>query len=324
MYILWIVLGIIVFLIIIMFLMAIFLHHAMFSKRWEPDGIVKYYTKEEYENFNSEKVSFKCGKETLKGYIYSYPLKNYRGILVFAHGMWGSHNAYLQEIEALAKMGFKVLGYDNIGTELSSGKNLKGLGSSLLGLDAAIAFIKKTYPNEEVFVMGHSWGGYAALGIAKYHPDLKGIVAMSGFVSISRVLKSILPRKMYFVIPFFIIIDWFKCGRYSLSNNYKVLKKSNVKTLVIHSKDDKLVKFKLNPGYLNKKLKNPVVSYLFVDGKNHNPDYSDEAILYTNEVHMHLKELKGEEILNYKKEINYHKMGELDLEVIAKIGDFLN
>lgn len=319
-----IILGAIGILVIILFLFAFLIHYRVFGKRWEPDGIVKYYTKEEYDNFDALAIKFLHKGKYLHGFLYSYPFERYKGTIVFSHGMWGSHKAYLQEIEAFAKAGYQVIGFDNYGTELSAGKNIKGLGNSLACLKSAVTYAKNNYPKEKIYVVGHSWGGFAANSIAKYHPDVEAIISLAGFLSVRRALVSLLPKGLYILIPFLILIDFMKCGTYSLVHAKKVLAKTQVRTLLIHSMDDTMVKYALNTGYLQKKIHNPKVEYLIVDGKHHNPDYSIEAIEYANQVMKELRKLPKDQQEAFRKEISYHKMGQLDQEVLQKMVDFLN
>ena len=51
-----IVFGGIVALLFFLFLFAYGIHHHAFGKRWDPDGIVKYYDTKEYPNFEAEEV----------------------------------------------------------------------------------------------------------------------------------------------------------------------------------------------------------------------------------------------------------------------------
>ncbi len=320
-----IVFGGIVALLFFLFLFAYGIHHHAFGKRWDPDGIVKYYDPKEYPNFKTEEVEIPFKKNTLRGFLYAYPNMPYKGILVFAHGMWGSHRAYLQEIEQYAKAGYKVLGFDYKGTELSDGKSIGGLGNSLASLDYALDYIKQIYSKDKIFVVGHSWGGFAAVSIAKYHPDLAGIIAMAPFLNVRRVLKALLPKPLYPLIPFILFIDWVKCGSYSFTNAIQVLRNTKIKTLILHSVDDSMIPYKTSTAYLMKKIKNPNLSYKIVEGKNHNPDYSLEALAYTKEVMTIWNSIKNEEDkLEYKKNMDYHKMGELDQEIISFQLHFLN
>ncbi|MDE7105574.1 MAG: lysophospholipase, partial [Anaeroplasmataceae bacterium] len=238
--------------------------------------------------------------------------------------MWGSHCAYVQEIERLAKDGFKVLGVDAYGTELSDGKSILGLGNSLLTLDYTLSFVKRNYPNEAIYVMGHSWGGFAACNIAKYH-KVEKIVAMSPFISVFKTFKLLLPKLLYPTLPFLMLIDTLKCGKYNLANTKKTLKSTQVNTLVLHSLDDPMLPFEKTTGRIQKKNINPHVCFHIVDGKKHNPDYSYEALSYTEEAFKKLKSIDSvEEKLAYKKGLDYHKMGELDEKVFDVILDFLN
>lgn len=325
MLILYIVVGIIICLLVIFFIFAKLIHRRIFGQRFEPDGIVKYYALEDYPNLKEEKVEITTKKGFLRGRLYFYQREEYKGILVFSHGMWGSHKAYLQEMEALARNGYKVLGIDAYGTELSDGKNIRGLGNSLLTLTLAVSYVKKTYPLEKIYVMGHSWGGFAAANIAKYHKDIQGIVAMSPFLSVTKILKHQLPKILHFLLPFIVLIDAIHCGKYSFANARKTLKNTEIQTLILHSKDDQMVPYSTSTGLLQRKLHNPYVSYLIVDNKHHNPDYSLEALAYTQEAFSKIKTIKDEEEkLEYRKNLDYHKMGELDEKVFDHILDFLN
>jgi hypothetical protein len=76
-----------------------------------------------------------------------------------------------------------------------------------------------------------------------------------------------------------LLSDALKCGKYSLASNIKTLKnKDNV--LVLHSKDDHMVKYEYN----TKKLleKNPQLKSIILENKRHNPNYTVEAVQLLN------------------------------------------
>lgn len=322
---LYIFLAVFGLLIILLFAFSFYMHNKMYGKRWEPDGITKYYTVEDFPELVTEEISFEMkNKSLIKGYIHSYNYDTYKGIIVFSHGMWGSFEAYLQEINELAKAGYKVIAYDNEGTDISGGKNIVGVANSVNCLATAIDFAKKRFPDMKIMTMGHSWGGFATSAIAKYHPDLAKVVTMSPFVSIKRILMDLLPKPLYILIPFIIFVDFIKCGSSSFANNKKILKNSRIPTLIVHSKDDKMVSLKHNTEYLMRKIKNKNIEYLIVDGRNHNPDYTIEAVNYMKECFKKMKALPKEKVIEYRKNIDYHKMGELDHDIFSLILDFLN
>lgn len=322
----FITLGILLFLILVSFVLAILLHHLMFGKRWMPDGITKYYEVEDFEGFQKKPVYFDRKGVTLRGYIYSYEAKQYKGIMVFAHGMWGSHKAYVQEMEVFAKDGFLVLGFDYCGTDLSDGKSIQGLGESLKSLDYAIRYVKEdpSFSSLDIYVFGHSWGGYASSAIAKYHPDIKKIITMSPFTSVKRVVMSILPKRLWILIPFLMCVELCHCGKYSIVKTYKVLEKTTSDTLLIHSKDDPMVKYSKHTAYIQKKIKNPKLHYLILEDRLHNPDYSLESVQALQEYSTKVHSLPKDQVEEYRKTVDYHSLGNLDSAIIEEMLAFIN
>lgn len=320
----YIVIGIVAIYIIFGIVIAYGYHKKMFYKRWTPDGITKYYLPEEF-GLNKKSVSFLRKKVTLRGYIYSYNFDTYKGIFVFSHGMWSSHISYMQEIEKLAKDGFLVLGFDYHGTDLSDGKNVRALSESLVSLDYAIRFVKENYPEYDIYVMGHSWGGFASSNIAKYHPDIKAIVSMAPFISVKDLVKSFMKKGYWIFIPFMIVIEFIKNGRYAFSNSLKVLNKTKTRTLILHSKDDFMVKYDYHTAKIVKNCKNKLVEVITLDKKRHNPDYTVDAVEYMISMNKELKKLNtNEEKIAFRKTWDYKRMGKLDDEIISLILNFVN
>lgn len=322
----WILLGIVLVVLLIYMIIGFAFHHLMFCKRFSKDPIVKYYSVDMYENFKFEPIEFDYKKGKIKGNTYYYDFEKYKGTIIFSHGMFSNHEAYLQEIEYLARNGYKVIGFDYYGVEYSDGKNLRGLGNSLACLDFVVfEVLNKLHIEEKVFVMGHSWGGFASLCIQKYHSKLAGVVTMAPFIKPSNLLKGFIKPILYPAIPFFLLKDYLCCGKYIFENGLDILKEGNVKTLVLHSKDDHMVKYYNNTYLLTEFVKRNDVSYIIMNGKKHNPNYSNEAIKYTKEVMEKLNEIAdANEKIEYRKNLDYQLMGKLDEEVMKKIVDFFD
>ena len=318
----WILLGIIVLILLAYMIIGFVLHHALFGKRFTKDPIVKYYSLDMYEGLKSNPIDFEYNKGKIRGNIYYYDKDNYNGIVVFSHGMFSCHLAYLQEIEYLAKNGFKVIGFDYYGVEISDGKNLRGLGNSLACLDKVVFEVFKLYKNEKIFVMGHSWGGYASLCISKYHKRLTGVVSMSPFIKATNLLKGLAPSFLYPALPFFLLKDYFSCGKYIFENGINVLNDTSVNVMVIHSKDDHMVKYYSNTYLLTEYVKKENVKFIILNGKKHNPDYSYEAIEYSEKVYHDLENIDNEEKIIYRKNIDYQLMGKLDNNIMDKIVEY--
>lgn len=308
---------------LLLLLLSYILHNKVFGNRFTPDPLITFYTKEEF-NLNSTSVEIKAKKEVIRGAFYYYDNPIDDKIIIYAHGMWSSTKAYIQDIEFLCKAGYMVLGFDYIGTDLSSGKSIKGLSNGLKSLDYVIKYIKDNYQNKDIYVIGHSWGAFNTINSTKYHKDIKKVVAMAPFVSIAKVFKGMLPKKLRLLIPFIVLVEFFKCGKYAMANSLKSLNKYKGKAYILHSKNDNTISYKDSTLYIQNKTKNKNIKYNIVDNKYHNPNYSDSAI---NNLVSYSKSLSGkskEEIIEIKKNTDFHKLGELDIDIMNDIVNFLN
>ncbi len=312
--------GVLFFICIILFCVAKVFHSGFFGRRFNPDPLVKFYTKEEF-GLQSENAEFKCGKDTLRGAFYFLPGFNEEKIVIFCHGMWSTHKSYMQDIGWLCKAGFKVFAFDYTGTDISDGKNIVGMANSLRCANAAVNFIKSQCPAKSICVVGHSWGAFAASNIGKYHADIKAVVAMAPVLSLRNSFSSLLHGASRVLVPFMLLADFTCCGKFSFANAVKTQKKFTGKCMVIASVDDHMVNYERNALALSKAV--PAVKLLTVENRMHNPNYTRQAVALLAEYSKKSQQLKGEELKAYKQSVDFHKLGELDDAVMEKIADFL-
>ena len=321
----YIALVVILILLLICLILAISIHNKYFSNRFVADSLTRYYTKDEF-GLSENVVSFSCNKRKLKGAFYSKNIEYPNNLIIFCHGMWSSRKAYMQDIAYYCQNGFEVFSYDAYGVDESEGNSIVGLGMGLKALDSAINYVKSidAYKDKNIIVIGHSWGGFCALNIVKYHPNIKKVIALAPFISINQVLKGMLPKKLGFVAYFITIIDFFKCGFYSLENAKKNLKKYNGDAYIIHSLDDNMVNYNLNTGLLKKNLPNySNILIETVNNKIHNPQYTENAVKLLNEYLAKLHSLDLTKQKELKSQTNFHDLGELDLDIMDKIEKFI-
>ena len=118
--------------------------------------------------------------------------------------------------------------------------------------------------------------------------------------------------------------DYFSCGNYIFEDGIKILKETNVNYLILHSKDDHIVKYYTNTYLLTEYVKKDNVKFIIVNDKKHNPDYCKDAIEYTDEVFYKLGQIESdEEKLEYRKSLNYQLMGQLDTDIMEQIVEYL-
>ncbi len=257
--------------------------------RYDDEGYIKYFTAADFPGLQAEPFSFTSGKNTLRGFWYRYGGER-NELIVFCHGVGGGHRSYMTEIAHLCGRGYTVLAYDNTGCFASEGRDIGGFVQSLADLDAAVKALKADGAWERfsrVFVMGHSWGGYAAANIPAYQSGFEKAVAISGFVSVERMLltqtvgaKTAMNRFTFRQLCAFEK----KAGpAYFGANALDAVNEGKTKFLFAHSKDDPVVPYAEHTRYIQENAKADA-EYLIVSGRMHNPNYTSDAVIYMSEV----------------------------------------
>ena len=110
-----------------------------------------------------------------------------------AHGFGGGgHNSYIDCANYFAHHGYWVFAYDATGNDESEGEGVGGLPQGVIDLDYAITFVEGSgnFPNLPIVLFGHSWGGYIVCSVLSYHPEVKAVIACSGFNSSSNMFEA--------------------------------------------------------------------------------------------------------------------------------------
>ncbi len=311
--------------------------NTLFCRR-DDDGTLFYFSLSDFEGLKRTPYSFKTKKgHTLRGYFYHYGeysefCKN--RLVVFDHGMGVGHRAYMKEIEMLARHGYLVYSYDHTGCTESDGEHIMGLSGSLADLDSCISSLKaeQGFSGNVISVVGHSWGGFSTLNILGYHPDIRSIVAISGFVSLRDMQKQVIPA----------ILSPFRAQLYELeqetnpdyadSSAISALSSTDAPALIIHSLDDDSVSAKRHFHKLRSALSDKQnIHFLTLTDRMHNPTYIAAAVKYKAEF---FKEHKARIKKNLHKDkaaqkaflasYDWHKMTEQDEEIWQQIYEFLD
>lgn len=297
---------------------GILIHKFIFRKRFALDPNMKTYTAEGL-GLTKKEISFNVDQNIIRGFLYNKDDYKEDTLIIVCHGMWSTHLSYMQDIGYLCENGYQVLSFDYTGTDISDGDNIVGFGQSVKCLDKAIDYVQSLdeFKKRKIYVYGHSWGGYAVTNIVKFKPEIDGVIALAPAISFGRVLKGLLPKLLWPVIPVILMIDKIKTGKYGCLSAKRNLKGYKGKVFILHSVNDSLCKYKYTTEVLKKKY--PNIKYYVTNGKGHNPNYSINAISLMNEYFANLKKLPKEEIPKYMQTVDYLAMGELDREVMSKI-----
>ncbi|MBQ1933644.1 MAG: alpha/beta fold hydrolase [Clostridia bacterium] len=248
-------------------------------RRYDDEGLARYFTHHDFDGLKAEAFSFE-GREghALNGAFYYYDGYRADKLVVFDHGMGGGHLSYMREIERICRAGYRVFSYDHTGCMTSGGEGTGGFARSLDDLGRAINALKVKLGEDMAFsVIGHSWGGYSTLNIASLHPDIESIVAISGFSSVKRMLDGVFSA----YAPLIMKLEEGNAIPTLGADAATSLADYKGRALVIHSKDDRVVSAKKHFAYLKEALAvNENVRFMLVNGKAHNPNYTQDAVKY--------------------------------------------
>lgn len=252
--------------------------------RADDNGCIFYFSKDDFEGLQQEKYPFKSSRgHQLQGCFYYYEGYQDGRIVIFEHGMGSGHRGYMKEIELLAKHGYLVFAYDHTGCMESGGETTFGFTQSLMDLNDAVSALKKDpkYQGMTLSVVGHSWGGFSTLNITALHPDIKHVVAMSGFISVESMIRQAFGGVLS------------RCGQkiyaqeaeqnpeYIRYNALETLKNTKAQVLVLHSEDDQVVKCSEHFDVMQAALVDKEnITFVKLQGKAHNPNYTEEAVKY--------------------------------------------
>ncbi len=126
-------------------------------------------------------VEFYSGNYLLRGHIYSDGEAD--GIVIVAPGFRASEDDYLWQINSFHEFGWDVLSFDTTGSCTSEGSSAIGFSQELIDLDAALDYVEKNFNYDNIFIFGHSRGGYAACGLLNSGHRINAVVSVAGINS---------------------------------------------------------------------------------------------------------------------------------------------
>lgn len=303
-------------------------------RRLDGDGSVHYFGKEDFDGLMADDCSFLGDKgQRLYGHFYFRGKRRCDRLIMLDHGMGCGHVAYMREIDEITKRGYTVFTYDHTGTRSSEGENIGGFSQSLSDLDRAVKFVRSRdeYKDTEISVIGHSWGGFSTLNIAALHPEISHVVALSPFISPKAIQEQVLRGFLKFYRSAIYKIEADALPEYAHFDGRESLKGARTKALIIHSRDDATCLFDNHFRKLMEALKDEEqVEFLALDGKDHHPHYTCEAVRLRNEYNAALREKRKKKELTerceleaFAKSYDWWEMTEQDEDVWQRIFEFL-
>ena len=307
------------------------LYRKLVVKRYDETPLIPTFELGYFEGLKAEPVSFVTDNGiTVNGNFYSYEGAREDMLVIFCHGIGGGQKRYYREIDTLARHGYRVLAYDDVGCDTSEGKDIRGLSESLHDLFSCMNYLRSLpeYKDIKICVAGHSWGGYAAGNILNYRDDIEAVAVISGFTSVDDFMRVYYKGKAGFVRKRISAFERKANPMFADSSSVNAAENTGARMLFIHSDDDEMVKMDCGMGLVSSKVTRDNIEYLLFDGRKHTPHYQKEATEYlTSFMNTFYRKVRSGELKNYDLQVDYMKRLDLvkatnqDGEVWKKIFD---
>lgn len=207
----------------------------------------------------------------LKGYYYES--QQNKGLVVFSHGMKSGADDYLPIIEYMVNAGYNVFSYNSTGTYESEGDDMVGMCQSLIDLEGTLAYIQSVdaLSKMPLFLIGHSWGGYAATSVLSLCKQVRACASIAAMHDAAKLMTEKaeeyvgalgkIPEPMFNIYQRLLFDDYVEY------NAVRGINESNIPVLVAHGKTDKTISYDKQSILAYKdKITNPRVQYYVGEG----------------------------------------------------------
>ena len=285
--------------------------------------------------------NFYSGETKLQGYFY--PATKPKGIVVVSHGMHAGADDYLPIIMYLVNNDYSVFTYDCKGTYNSEGDSTVGMITPLVDLDNALKYIEKDsyLSSKPLFLLGHSWGGYAVTSVLALHKNIKACAAIAPFNSGYTLIYE---KGEQYAGPFVggipkVFLDVYQkilFKNYTKYDAVKGINSTDIPVLIAHGNEDSVISFSYQSVISRKDQirKNNVFYYVGTDeNAGHNTImHSKAAVKYQKKVAKELaqlKESKGEalsekDLKDFCATVNHSLYSEVNDDLMCQIIDTFN
>lgn len=240
-------------------------------------------------------VIFFSGGNQLQGYLYSGSAPSEEtGLVVIAPGYHASADNYLWQIQSLTAYGWDVFIFDTTGSCESEGASSVGFSQELWDLDAALDYIEMNYDYDNLFLFGHSRGGYAVCGILDSDHAIDAVVSVSG---INSAMEAIMEQSSQYVGPIaysnYPLLWLYQVSLFDEKTvniqAAEVISNSQIPTLIVQGNEDEIVPMEESSIYSHRdEITSEYVEYYICDipGQNGHKDLMFDSDGTANDVLM--------------------------------------
>lgn len=243
----------------------------------------KPYQKD-YRCFKNKGIDIQTGRiysnsNLLYSYLFHINGREGRRVVVLVKGHGCFAVDYQDIIIQLIEQGYDVFTYDVTGTGNSEGRSPRGYQQWIIDLEAALKEIETQY--KDIYLLGHSLGGYAATAVLQTtNIPVRAVVAVSSINSGTEYAKylydcipNIFTKQIKITMRNY---EKKKFGKYAEYTGLSGINSTDVPVLVIHSKADKMVPLKCSIAGYEEQITNSFSKVINLETGGH------ELLKYSN------------------------------------------
>ena len=196
-----------------------------------------------------EERLFLSGENTLSGYLYRSQNNNpHSALVVIAPGFNACADNYLWQIKSLLDYGWSVFSFNTTGSCSSEGDSAIGFPQEINDVTASLKYIENNnrFGYNDIVLLGHSRGGYAACCGVNSEFDIAAVVSISG---INSAMEGVIGSSTEYVgslaygnYGFLWLYQAMLFGTKTLNlNAAEELSKTDTPTLIVHGENDSKV-----------------------------------------------------------------------------------
>ena len=210
-------------------------------------GVTEYPAELEKTIAVRQTVTYPSGENSLSGYLYKYQGENDKNtLLIIAPGHNACCDSYIWQIHELLQYGWSVLAFDSTGCCNSEGKSTVGFPQELCDVKATLDYVEnqERFCYNNIVLLGHSRGGYAACCALSYDYDISAVISISG---VNSAMEGIMCASAEYVGPlaygnygFLWLYQTMLFGSETVNQRAdKAIAETDVPVLLIHGADDR-------------------------------------------------------------------------------------
>lgn len=225
-------------------------------------------------------VSFESDGITLNGLIIG---DGQKGVIVMAHGLNSGMDAHFPEADYFAAHGYTVFTFDGRGTRTAGGVSRGSISTMRNDLNAALDYLATTaYSSYDVYLYGHSSGGYAAAVTAG---RAKATVVIAAFDEPSSLMIATAQRfgggfLSRLQKPFLALWNRIKAGIGANERAVDVLNRTGAKILIVGGDSDTVIPPSCALSAQQNDLFDPNAVFLTLPGEHSDLWLSEDALAY--------------------------------------------